>query len=344
MEPSTTPDALVCSVCIANYNGFGIIRNCINSVLAQDCDFDFEIIVHDDASTDNSVDIIRLEFPDIRLLSSDTNVGFCTSNNRMVETARGRYILLLNNDAMLFPDALQSLHREACSAETAVLGLPQYDARTGEFIDNGYYCDIFANPIPNRSRTRSNDVAFVSGACLWIPKVLWQETHGFPEWFGSVAEDMYLCTRLRLAGHPVIALGESGFHHHIGFSLGGGKVTGKKRLATTIRRRAFSERNKTFVMILTYPLCALLPILPAHLALLITEGIFISIAKQDRRIWKKIYSPVIPSILDARKHLCKLRNEIQQQRSVSFYDWSRSFRLTFHKLKLILKHGLPELR
>lgn len=335
--------APVCTVCIANFNGAAVIQDCLDSVFSQDCSFSLEVVVHDDASTDDSLSIIRESHPEITVISSQTNVGFCASNNRMVAAARGQFILLLNNDASLFPDALNTLYRHASSHELAILGLPQFDADTGKFIDNGYYCDFFANPIPNLARALTH-VAFVSGACLWIPKVLWHAAGGFPEWFGSVAEDMYLCARLRLSGYPIIALGESGFRHHVGFSLGGGKVVGGRRLVSTIKRRALSERNKSFAMISTYPLCILLPILPIHLALLMVEGLFISMAKRDFRILIEVYSPIIPSILKAWPKLFMLRKETQRQRRICLREWVSTFRLTYHKLRLILRHGLPELK
>src|ERR1700741_345371 len=116
----TTPTV---SVCIANYNGMSIIDACLRSVLNQDCDFSIEIIVHDDASSDESVTHIRKHYPDVVLIDSPQNVGFCVSNNRMVNAANGTYILLLNNDAELFPDALRTLHENALAIQKpAILG------------------------------------------------------------------------------------------------------------------------------------------------------------------------------------------------------------------------------
>ena len=100
----------VISVCIANFNGEDFICECIDSVLNQDTKLDIEIIVHDDASTDNSITLIRSRYPQVKLIESKTNSGFCKSNNKMANIARGEYLLLLNNDAQLFPDALQALH------------------------------------------------------------------------------------------------------------------------------------------------------------------------------------------------------------------------------------------
>jgi GT2 family glycosyltransferase len=136
------------SVCIANYNGAGIIADCIRSVLEQDCDFPVEIIVHDDASTDGSAQHVREDYPSVRLIESSDNVGFCISNNRMVDVAQGEYILLLNNDAELFRDALSSLMKAAENLDKpAILSLPQYDFETGKLIDRGCLLDPFFNPL-----------------------------------------------------------------------------------------------------------------------------------------------------------------------------------------------------
>ena len=188
------------SVCIANYNGIGMIDACIDSVRRQDCAATVEIIVHDDASTDGSVAHIRSCHPGVRLIEGAANAGFCVANNRMAAAAQGEYLLLLNNDATLMPGALEALIDESGRlGRHAVLTLPQYDAETDELLDMGSMLDLFLNPVPNRDPARG-EVGTVHGACLWIPKSLWQELGGFPEWFGSVAEDLYLCCRARLAG------------------------------------------------------------------------------------------------------------------------------------------------
>ena len=132
------------SVCIANYNGIDLIDACIDSVRRQDCGAAVEIIVHDDASSDGSADYIHAHNPDARLIASETNVGFCVANNRMAAAARGRYLLLLNNDAVLFPDALSTLYGAAqAMGRPAILRLPQYDAQTGELSTSVVSLDPF---------------------------------------------------------------------------------------------------------------------------------------------------------------------------------------------------------
>ena len=154
LKPETAP---VCSVCIANYNGVHMLAECMDSVLAQTPGVPIEIIVHDDASTDDSVTFLREHYPQVEILASADNVGFCIGNNRMVAQARGEYVLLLNNDATLQPGALQLLLREA-GGGPCILTLPQYDLASGTLVDRGCLLDPFYNPVPNLDASR-RDVA-----------------------------------------------------------------------------------------------------------------------------------------------------------------------------------------
>ena len=331
------------SICIANYNGMDIIDDCLQSILRQEGDISVEILIHDDASSDGSVHYLRERYPEVRLIESNKNVGFCVANNRMAEQARGEYLLLLNNDAALYSDALQTLLSEAERlAKPAILRLPQYDAQTGELIDIGCQLDPFYNPSPNFDQKRI-DAGMVIGACLWIPKKLWVELAGFPEWFGSIAEDMYLCCRARLAGHKVSVLPISGYKHYQGKSFGGNRPADGK-LRTTYRRRALSERNKTFVMIVMSPGAQLLFTLPIHLAFLGIEGLAITLLKRDAKVWNEIYYSIFKAIWNIRHKLIETRTEIQKTRIINLDDWLKDFVRIPRKLQLLFKYGIPELR
>ncbi|MCK9353812.1 MAG: glycosyltransferase family 2 protein [Gallionella sp.] len=331
------------SVCIANYNGLEVIDDCIASVLAQDCMFPIEIIVHDDASTDGSAQYVRDKYPAVRLIESNENVGFCVANNRMAQAAQGEYLLLLNNDAELYPDALSSLHKAASDiGRPAILSLPQYDFETGELLDIGCLVDPFLNPVPNRNPERE-EVAMVMGACLWISKSLWLELGGFPEWFGSIGEDLYLCCRARLAGYSVRALGISGYRHRVGGSFGGGKVC-QGQLITTRRRRTLSERNKSFVMVLTYPTPIFQCLLPLHLFLLLIEGVALAMLKRDYSLFSDIYLASLKGLWSERGRLVLFRSKLQLGRRMSKWCFFSAFSLLPHKLYLLLKHGIPQIR
>lgn len=333
----------IISVCIANYNGMEVIDDCLRSVLAQEGDMQVEILVHDDASTDASVARIRDNYPQVKLIVSDSNVGFCVANNRMASEARGKYLLLLNNDAALYPDALQALLAEAGRlGQHAILSLPQYDARSGVLIDRGCLLDPFLNPIPNLDPAR-HDIAMVIGACLWTPRALWDELEGFPEWFGSIGEDLYLCCRARLAGYPVRVLAKSGYRHRVGMSFGGGKAV-QGRLVTTFRRRALSERNKSFVLACTYPSPLFQLIFPIHLALLLVEGAVLTLIRRDARLFREIYLGCLGALWERRTELAAQRRRVQAASSVGRRVFFTPFSWFPHKLRLLARYGMPRIR
>lgn len=330
------------SVCIANYNGEMLLADCIDSVLAQEVQAEIEIVVHDDASLDDSIALLARSYPQAQVLASAANVGFCVSNNRMAAKARGDYLLLLNNDAALDAGALQALLSDAVGGGgDAILTLPQYDWVTDELVDRGCLLDPFCNPVPNLDPARQ-EVAYVIGACLWIPSRLWHELGGFPESFGSLAEDMYLCGAARLRDVSVRCVDGSRYRHRQGASFGGNRADGGLR--TTYRRRALSERNKTWAMLACTPGWAVWPLLLLHLSLLVTEGVVVSALRRDARLWREVYRPILASVLAPNAEWKALRKRLQSSRLTTQARWWRTFVWVPRKLVLLIRHGLPVVR
>ena len=327
------------SVCIANYNGEEIIADCIESVLRQENAPEFEILVHDDASTDGSLKVLE-HFESVRVIESPENVGFCVSNNRMAAAARGQFILLLNNDAQLFDDALTTL-RDASReyADKVVLGLPQYDSATRELVDRGLMLDYFGSSVPVKQSTEG-DIAMVIGACMWVPANLWAKIDGFPEWFETNAEDVYLCCYARLLGYRISVPDKSGFYHMIGHTLGGGKSEDNK-LQISIRRRYFSERNRLFVQWLFYPLW-LVPITTiVNFSVLIIEAIVLSVANRKASLLWDIYLKSQIDAFAAVNTVLKARRTAMQSRAISFATFFSAFTFVPQKLRLLFSSGLP---
>ena len=336
------PEKPVISVCIANYQGESLLSDCLDSVFQQQVDFSFEVIVHDDASMDNSVDLLASRYPQVEVLISLENVGFCVANNRMVAHARGEFVLLLNNDAALLSDALRALLAAAQEQNrTGILTLPQYDWEGSSLVDRGCRLDPFYNPVPNLDPSRT-EVAMVIGACLWISRADWHELGGFPEWLGSIGEDLYLCCAARLAGIAVRPLNSSGYRHRQGETFGGNKPQGA-RLVTTIRRRALSERNKTFALVVMTPTPIMWPLLVLHLAFLAIEGLLLSASKDNRLVWRDVYGPVFQAIIRERTRLADTRESMQAKRRTSLANYLRVFSVMPRKLIMLAKYGFPKI-
>lgn len=103
------PQPLV-SVIILNYNGKKVIRPCLESLINQTYK-NLETIVVDNASADGSVEIIKKDFPSVRLIINEANLGFGAGNNIGIGAAAGEFLLVLNNDARLESDCVEELVR-----------------------------------------------------------------------------------------------------------------------------------------------------------------------------------------------------------------------------------------
>ncbi|MFR2405056.1 MAG: glycosyltransferase family 2 protein, partial [Eubacterium callanderi] len=97
------------SVVIPNFNGEAFLENCLNSLKEQSFK-DFEVIIVDDCSTDNGLMILK-NHPEIRLILNEKNSGFAVSVNNGIRVARGRYVLLLNNDVVVADDFVEKLYQ-----------------------------------------------------------------------------------------------------------------------------------------------------------------------------------------------------------------------------------------
>ncbi|MEW5785465.1 MAG: glycosyltransferase family 2 protein [Bacillota bacterium] len=92
---------------IVNWNGKEFLDRCLQTVFASNFREDFEVIVVDNCSSDNSVALIREKYPRVIVIANSDNVGFARGNNQAIRESRGAYLLLLNPDTEIEPDALQ---------------------------------------------------------------------------------------------------------------------------------------------------------------------------------------------------------------------------------------------
>ena len=327
------------SVCIANYNGEHLLEHCIDSVLHQDIDADVEIIVHDDASTDGSLDLLAVRYPEVRVIASLENIGFSVSCNRIAAVARGDHLLMLNNDAALLPDALQTLLEARKQIDSpCILSLPQRDWATGQLVDRGCLLDPFNNPVPNLDHARY-DVAYVIGALLWIDRSMWDSLGGFPEWMESIGEDLYLCGVARLQGLPVRCIDRSGYRHRQGTSFGGNRANGEIR--STFRRRRLSECNKTRALCILTPGVAMVPLVAMHWISLAAEGVILCIIKDSAALWQQVYWPALKVPFGEFRRLCQLRGTVQATRRIDQAEWFSRTAWQFRKLAMLFRHGFP---
>ena len=99
------------TVIIVNYNTASLLRPCVDALRASQGNLSLQIVIVDNASRDESPQVLRRDFSDCELVFNDLNVGFGRANNQVIGRARGRYLLLLNTDAFVLPDTLQKTVR-----------------------------------------------------------------------------------------------------------------------------------------------------------------------------------------------------------------------------------------
>jgi hypothetical protein len=115
-----TPDI---STIIVSFNTRDLLRECLETLDRETTGIAHETIVIDNASRDGSADMVAKEFPQVRLLCSETNLGFGPANNRGFKVALGRYVVLLNSDAFPQPGAIRrSLEHMEAQPEVGIGG------------------------------------------------------------------------------------------------------------------------------------------------------------------------------------------------------------------------------
>ncbi len=225
------------SVCIANFNGAELLDACLGSIKLQVTQANIEILVHDDASIDPGLKLVREKYHDVVWIFSTENVGYCQANQKMSQQARGKYLLLLNNDVELLPEALERLFLAVREDPSPIYSLREY-RMDGRLSCSGMGLDVFFTPF--HCTKPSHKLVYAMGACLMIRKELWQELGGYPTFFKYSAEDLYLCLKARALGISTQILDMSGYRHHISATTNSAGIN--------LARRRLSERNRRWIL------------------------------------------------------------------------------------------------
>ena len=222
------------SVAIVSYNTQSLLRACLRSLLDREADGEarLEIIVADNGSADGSPDMVRREFPSVRVLETGENLGFGRANNLALSNASGRAYCLLNSDAELQPDALREALRVLNSDSKIGLvggqllwpdGRPQTShggdpTLLGVLREQTFTGACTAAPPIAPPSSAVKDVDQICGAFMLIRPQAWREMDGFDPHYFMYNEDVDLCFRLRRAGWRVVFAPEVRVTHHLGAS------------------------------------------------------------------------------------------------------------------------------
>ncbi|MBK7256639.1 MAG: glycosyltransferase family 2 protein [Ignavibacteriae bacterium] len=245
------------SVVIVHYNGERLLDACLASVQAQ-VYRPVEVILVDNGSSDGSIAMVRVKYPEVRVLAQGTNLGFAEGNNRGVEAATGEYVVLLNNDTEVTADWLPGLLEYMMDPAVAVVtskvvtdGVPdRFYSMNGSLNPLGYnIMRVFAD---------LSHIFFAGGASVMFRRA--EIPRPFLNEYFLYHEDVFLSWRLRLLGRDVRMAQRSLVYHR-------GSATTKTQASAFVT--FYQERNKLLNALLLFGGWTLLRLAP----LMVMEGI-----------------------------------------------------------------------
>jgi N-acetylglucosaminyl-diphospho-decaprenol L-rhamnosyltransferase len=190
------------SVVIVSYNTAALLADCLASLEGQR-GLIREVVVVDNASSDDSVSVVKQRFPDVRLIAGTENIGFGRANNLAAGQCGGELLFLLNPDTRIEPGCIQAMiaymeeHPEIGMAGTATFnddGAPEPTAQS-TYPGHNYAKDAFAR-LPG-------DIAWLLGSGLVVRRRVWEQIKGFDPDYFLYGEDVDLGLRVRKAGWPL---------------------------------------------------------------------------------------------------------------------------------------------
>ena len=225
------------SVVIVNYQTFELTKNTINSIFEHDYPFELEVIVVDNASSDDSMSRLQDYFGDrVRFIASAENNGFAAGNNQALRVVEARYVLLLNSDTIVWENTLESIynymedHKDVGACGCRVLlengELDKACKRSFPNVKNSFF-RLFHIPtnsaddnynLDNLPDDEIYEIDCLTGAFMFMRKEALDTAGLLDETFFMYGEDIDLCYRIKNSGWKIIYYGESKITHLKGAS------------------------------------------------------------------------------------------------------------------------------
>jgi N-acetylglucosaminyl-diphospho-decaprenol L-rhamnosyltransferase len=252
------------SILIVAYECRDELRECLRSIERARGGVDVEVVVTDNASTDGTVELLRTEFPDVRLVALPVNVGFARGVNRAAEIATGDYLLLLNPDTVVHDDGGlgrllefarshpehglyggRTLWPDGTLCPGSVWGAPSLwsHACFAFLLSSAFKGSGVFDPdsLGSWQRDSVRRVGVVTGCLLLVSRDDWDALGGFDERFFMYGEDVDLSLRAARAGRPPVLVPSIEITHVVGVSSEsrpGRKTLVMKGKATVARKHS----------------------------------------------------------------------------------------------------------
>lgn len=228
------------SIVIVNWKTPKLLARCLDSIKLDPNYDQLEIIVVDNNSGDESVDMVKSDYPHVRLIANTTNAGFSKGCNQAIEIANGRHVLLLNPDAVVVEDAISTMakylddHAEVGAVGPKVLnpdGTLQLACRrafpsvSASFFRLTYLSNLFPKhpAVARYNMTFADpneflDVDALSGSCMMVKSEVIKKIGLLDEDIFMYGEDIDWCWRVKEAGYKVMYIPSASIYHIHGAS------------------------------------------------------------------------------------------------------------------------------
>jgi len=215
----------ILSIIIVNYNSLEYLVHCIESIFQNPPNFDYEIIIVDNASTDDSIKKLKLDYSHLKVILNTENKGFAYANNQAINLAEGKYIMLLNPDTLVLESSIDNMFSfMEKNNEVGIVG-PMIINADGTFQPQckrgfptpssvlSYFLCLHKIFPKNKTfgkylltyldQNELNEVDSVSGACMFVRRQVFKEVGLLDEDYFMFGEDIDLCFRAKQKGWKI---------------------------------------------------------------------------------------------------------------------------------------------
>ena len=251
-------------IIVLNWNGKDDTVECLRSLEKIDYP-NKQISMVDNASTDDSVELIKREFPDVSIIENESNLMYAGGNNVGIRGAldkNAEYILIINNDTAVHRDFLKHLMNSALSEEGVGIASPKicYYESMGTIWYAGGFVNFFSGNIYHRGLRKQDtkgfdlteEVDYATGCCMLIARAVFDEIGLLDEKYHIYTEDVDFSFRTRKAGFKIVYEPRSIIWHKVSSATGGG-ITPFKIYHKIRSNFRFFKRYANWYHWLTFP-------------------------------------------------------------------------------------------
>ena len=304
------------SIIILNYNGEKFLENCLESII-RETNQSYEIIVVDNNSPDKSGEKFSKKYQKCNFILNKKNVGVSEGLNIGIRNARGKFVVLLNNDLIVAPKWLEHLF-DAHEIYGNGLYQPKFlKMNDRSVLDSaGNLISIFGFGFSREKGKKDTlqynaieEIGFAAGTCLFCTKEIFDKVGLFDEKLFAYNEDLDLGWRAKLLNYKSYYVPKSIVYHH-----------GSAQWKWSGEKFYLLERNRWIVLLSNYNIKTILKLLPS---LLIIEMVLLVFFTKKRMLKKKLRS--YGGIIQFTNHIRRRRKQINKLKNVNDDEIFKSF-------------------